>query len=183
MALRLPTIARTLALTLVLALTASALPVATADRHCTDGACEPVDCKEAGSASAGIANVVVNGVTLQTQAGGTTFVLPLRATGLAMSTTGQLDVEIRHRCVLSYAFTWTVTSQVSGTTTNTVFMTPNCVGGTDVHAIPVGNDVVSVHMELAWKGCDGTSGRDVRDVTVVDPALPGVPASLRDALP
>lgn len=150
---------------IALLLLALAVPAASGDH----GAVHP-ECERAGAASATISNLAVNGVTLQTQVGGTTFVLPLRATGLAASTTGSLDVEVTFRCVRDYTLTYVVNGAL-GTTTGAVSAFPACGSGTGTHAVPVGNDVASVHLELVWTGCDGATGGEVRDVTVVDPDL------------
>ncbi|HEX2021796.1 MAG TPA: hypothetical protein VHH36_03735 [Candidatus Thermoplasmatota archaeon] len=172
-------IPRLLAALLVASLAATAFPVAaggadgTPDCPADDPLCDvevPEACKRAGSASAAIANVKADGVTLQTQAGSQTLLLPRQLVALAVSTTGVLDVEVEHRCVLWYTFSWTVNGQL-GTSAGSSTAYPRCAGDTDVHQIPIGNDVADVHMELHWVGCDGAKGSDVRDAKVVDPDL------------
>lgn len=155
-----------LAMLTALLLLAFAVPAASGDH----GAAHP-ECEREGVSGASISNLAVNGVTLQTQAGSATFVLPLRATGLAASTTGSLDVEVTHRCVRDYTITYVVNGAL-GTTTGAMSGFPACGSGVSTHAIPIGNDVASVHIELVWTGCNGTTGGEVRDVTAVDPALP-----------
>lgn len=164
---------------LPLLLLAAVLPSVPADRH--GGECDASDptcgvkvpdhCTKPGTAWAGITNVEAAGVTLQTQAGGTTLALPRGLLALAASTTGTLDVKVEHRCVMWYTFSWTKTDTLGQTTGGSTTVYPLCNGGGDLHQIPIGNDVVQVQMTLFWSGCDGTTGQDGRDVKVVDPAL------------
>lgn len=134
-------------------------PLAGAD----DGRCSP--------SGAAIANIAASGVTLQTQAGSQTFVLPLRQ-ALGASTTGTLEVQVAYRCALQYLFSWVVTGTLSGTSSGSATVATACGSGSDAHGVPIGNDVASVHVQVDWVGCDGTAGSDARDGTVVDPAVP-----------
>lgn len=137
----------------------AAVPLAGAD----DGRCDP--------SGAAMTNIAASGVSLQTQAGSQTFVLPLRQ-ALGASTTGTLEVQVSYRCTLQYVFSWIVTGTISGTSSGGTTVSTGCESGANVHGVPIGNDVASVHLQVDWVGCDGTAGSDVRDATVVDPAVP-----------
>ncbi|HWG91724.1 MAG TPA: hypothetical protein VNZ52_12820, partial [Candidatus Thermoplasmatota archaeon] len=125
-------------------------------------------CLRQGTAWAAISNVEAAGVTLQTQVGGQNLQLPRGLLAAAVSTTGTLDVTVKHECVKHYVLTATVTSQQNGVNTYTYNAFPGCVGGADTYNVPVGMDVAHVSLDLVWYGCDGTSGKDHRDVDVVD---------------
>ncbi|HVL47275.1 MAG TPA: hypothetical protein VM889_01825 [Candidatus Thermoplasmatota archaeon] len=154
---------------------AFAFPASVADRHCPnpDGTpCEPPkECFEKGNSAAAIGNIQAGTVTLQTQVGNSAVELPRKDLAIAISTTGQLDVEVVHKCVREYTFSWTKTSMIGGPTSFTTTVYPNCFAGVDTYAIPVGWDLVDIHMTLTATGCDGATHSDVRDIKVVDPPL------------
>lgn len=148
------------------------MPVVGADHDGTNHGSDLERCLRQGTAWAAISNVEAAGVTLQTQVGSQSLALPRGLLAAAVSTTGTLDVTVTHECVKQYVLRATVVSNVNPTATYTWTAAPACVGGADTYNVPVGMDVVHVSLDLVWWGCDGTMGKDHRDVDVVDPPLP-----------
>lgn len=134
----------------------------------------PRECEKGGSAA--IANVSANGVTLNPAGNDpTTLELPGRLINLGLSTNGTLRVDVKNHCIRAYALTATVVGTVSGTNSYTYTAAPNCaLNDVDTWAVPIGNDVADVTLDLSWVACSGATGSDHREVRVVDPTVPAL---------
>jgi len=146
--------------------------VATHDGTDRDHEFDTKKCFEKGASWASLGSVTANGVTLQTQLGGTTLELPRGLLAAAVSTTGHLEVTVDHQCVRAYNIVAVKTNALGTTTPLDHWQYPSCVPGTDTYQLPVGWDVVEYDIYLTWWGCDGSAGKDYVKIRVVDPPLP-----------
>lgn len=156
------------ALAALLLLLAPALaPTAVAD-HCHE------DC-DAGS-NAWFGGFESGGLTLQTAAGSATIpVWRGSAEHVAISMTGVVEVEVNYRCVEMYHFFVVKQDLVNGpVVVYDAWMPKACGSGVDVHQVPIGLDAGQYEFFLEWVGCDGTAGRDYRELVIFDPPLPSV---------
>lgn len=130
------------------------------------------DCSDGRSGYAAFGSASAGGVVLNSQAGN--FSIPSRQTQIAFggSTTGTMNVDVVHSCVVSYRL---VVEQTGGTSPGVVYdqtVLTGCGSGTDTHGVPIDLNAGSYSMTLTWIGCDGTSGKDKRDWVICDPPTP-----------